>query len=113
MLAFAAVGIAHADKAIDTDEKSRVVTVPYGDLNLSTSAGLDELKQRIRSAARRVCREDDPRRIGERGVCLRRTEDQALKQIELTASQSESVDVTPAKSKLVCLPPHKPTCYWQ
>jgi len=57
LLAFAAASLIAATGRIDTDPGG--VTIPYGDLNLSTIEGAQLLEDRLLEAANAVCKELD------------------------------------------------------
>jgi UrcA family protein len=71
------------------DEQVRTETVKFKDLNVSTSAGVDALYNRIHAAAKRVCFSSGERAaigewaaISERG-CARKAEAQAVEKLDL------------------------------
>jgi UrcA family protein len=53
-----AIGIGSASAVSAADQDTASVTVPYGDLNLSTQDGAKAVLQRIEQAARQVCKPD-------------------------------------------------------
>jgi UrcA family protein len=65
------------------DEQFRTETVKFQDLNVSASAGVEALYNRIHAAAKRVCfSSGDPVAISERG-CARKAEAQAVEELNL------------------------------
>jgi len=52
------------------------VRIPWGDLDLSTPAGADAFDQRVRAAARKLCRNTPM--IGGRAACLAAVRDEAV-----------------------------------
>jgi UrcA family protein len=66
VLIVAAAGSASAQEA----------RIRWGDLDLSTPAGADAFDQRVRAAARKLCR--GPSTIGDRAACRQAVRDEAV-----------------------------------
>jgi UrcA family protein len=81
--AAALVGPGHGAPAA---EPAATAVVPYGDLDLSSDAGAQQLLRRIRSASRRVCRD---LLTGERIDARARYEACVTETYELAAAQAE------------------------
>lgn len=63
--------------ASPTTAETRTVSVPYGDLDISSSPGLATLEGRIRKAIRTVCGRADPLNLASRRAqrrCMRDTQ---------------------------------------
>lgn len=55
MLMALAAGPAHANDAPSSEGITKTMLVPYGDLNLASSSGMQTLQHRITAAAKQVC----------------------------------------------------------
>ena len=58
------MALASAAPALAADRAVSAITVEYGDLDLSTSAGVNALRHRLVMASHGVCGESDPRQMG-------------------------------------------------
>ena len=88
LCAFAALGTANAaeaDRTLDLSHEMMHIAVPYGDLNLSRSAGAETMMFRIRSAATEACGGlPDIKEMRERKVfkgCFRQAVGQAVDEL--------------------------------
>jgi UrcA family protein len=71
------------------------ITVPYGDLDLSTKQGVETLHRRIKSAAKQVCGDGfEPGDIARASVyrqCVRTAANKALEKVQLAEAQVQWV----------------------
>jgi len=80
-LAYAAAAVLASVLVASTahaDGQFRSETVRYSDLNLSTSAGVEALYQRIHAAARRVCEQPAREQAAAAGKCMTKAESEAI-----------------------------------
>lgn len=91
ILSIAQLGTAHAEETV-------LEVVRYDDLNIQSDAGRKALLKRINAAVDRACAETSyPRGLRQREVrkCRSRTLDNALAQIDWSASSGAEVNIQP------------------